>query len=201
MRIIPFWTRLLLTLKRAWIPSSPIPLRHQNWTHPWMSLMPLHLQSLLGFSTWLVPFLIILNCSLLLALHLINCGARLGPSCPWFLTTKMASKLICYFSSHPTAFGFWSSTPLDNITLTSNNRKADQNISDVQTGFGAATHAILDTEQLISHFRVALVDTLFSLPDSEGGVIPVSKVHELLLEVYAILDSVVSKWVVNQLIF
>ena len=44
----------------------------------WRSLMPLHPQSLLGFSTWLVPFLIILICSLLLAFVLINCGARLG---------------------------------------------------------------------------------------------------------------------------
>ena len=81
-----FWTRLLLTLNRAWIPSSLIHLRHQNWTVPWMSLMSLHLQSLLGFSTWLVPFLIILSCSLLLALELINCGARLGlflPLCLW----------------------------------------------------------------------------------------------------------------------
>ena len=32
---------------------------------PWMSLMPLHLHSLLGFFAWLVLFLIILNCSLL----------------------------------------------------------------------------------------------------------------------------------------
>ena len=50
------------------------------------SLMPLHLQSLLGFSTWLIPFLIILSCSLLLAFILVNCGARLGlflPLCLW----------------------------------------------------------------------------------------------------------------------
>ena len=48
--------------------------------------MSLHLQSLLGFSTWLVPFLIILSCSLLLAFKLINCGDRLGffkPQCLW----------------------------------------------------------------------------------------------------------------------
>ena len=42
-------------------------LRHQNWMLPWMSLMPLHLQSLLGFFTQLVLFLIILNHSLLLS--------------------------------------------------------------------------------------------------------------------------------------
>ena len=55
-----------------------------------------------------VFFLIILNCSLFLALGLINCGARLGlflHLCP--LATKMsASKLIHYFSSHPAAFRF-----------------------------------------------------------------------------------------------
>ena len=47
-------------------------------TLPWRSLMPLHLQSLIGFSAQLVPFLIILSCSLLLTFVLINCGARLG---------------------------------------------------------------------------------------------------------------------------
>ena len=41
--------------------------------------MPLHLQSVLHFSTKLVIFLIIPNCSLLLALGLINCGASLEP--------------------------------------------------------------------------------------------------------------------------
>ena len=62
------------------------------------------------------------------------------------LATKiLASKLICYFSSHPAAFGFWASTPPDNITLNSANRKADQSLSDFQTGVGATAHATLDT--------------------------------------------------------
>ena len=78
MRIMPFWIRLLLTSNKDWIPSSLIHLRHWNWILPWRSLMPLPLQSLLGFSTQLVPFLIILSCSLLLAFILVNCGARLG---------------------------------------------------------------------------------------------------------------------------
>ena len=68
---------------------------------------------------------------------------------PVSLATKMlASKLIHYFSSHPVAFGFWASTPRDNISLNSANRKADQSLSDFQT---STTHATLDTEQLISH--------------------------------------------------
>ena len=49
-------------------------------------LMSLHLQSLLGFCAWLVPFLIILSDSLLLTFKLINCVARLGlflPLCLW----------------------------------------------------------------------------------------------------------------------
>ena len=44
-------------------------------------------------------------------------------------------------------------------------------------------HATLDTEQLISHLQVALVDTLSSLPEAEGDVIPVSEVCELLLQI------------------
>ena len=60
------------------------------------------------------------------------------------LAAKMsASKLICYFSSQPAALGFWSLTLPDDITLTSANRKADQSLSDLQTGVGAAAHATL----------------------------------------------------------
>ena len=82
--------------------------------------------------------------------HKLWCQAR-ALLAPVPLATKMsASKLIHYISSHPAAFRFQSSTPLDNITLSSANRKADQSLSDLQTGVGAAAHATLDTEQLIS---------------------------------------------------
>ena len=101
-------------------------------------------------------------------------------------TKMMASKLIHYFSSHPAAFGFQASTPPDNISLNSANRKVDQSLSDFQTGLGAAAHVTLDTEQLISHLQIALVDTLSSLPEAEGDVLPVSKVCELLLRIHGI---------------
>ena len=117
---------------------------------------------------------------------------------PVSLATKMSSsKLICYLSSHPAAFGFKASTLLNNITLNSANRKADQSLSDFQAGVGAAAHATLDTEQLISHLRVALVDSLSSLPNAGGGVVPVSEVCELLLKIHDILDKAVSKQVGN----
>ena len=45
----------------------------------------------------------------------------------------------------------------------------------------------------MSCLRVALVDTLSLLPDAEGGVIPVSEVHELLLKGHDILDRAVLK--------
>ena len=77
-----FWIRLLLTSNKDWTPSSLIHLRHQIWTLPCRSLMPLHLQSLQGFFTRLVPFLITLSHSFLLAFILISCGARLGPFLP-----------------------------------------------------------------------------------------------------------------------
>ena len=110
--------------------------------------------------------------------HKLWCQAR-ALLAPVPVATKIsASKLIHYFSSHPAAFGFQSSTPSDNITLSSANRKADESLSDFQTGVGAAAHATLDTEQLISCFRFALLDTLSSMPDSEGGIIPVSEVHD-----------------------
>ena len=163
--------------------------------------MPLHLQSLMGFPAGLVPFLIILSCSLLLAgakchknaTHKLWCQAR-ALFAPVSLATKMsASNLILYFSSHPAAFGFWAFTPLDNISLNSANRKVDQSLSDFQTGLGAATHATLDTEQLISHLQVALIDIFSLLPEAEGDIIPVSEVHELLLWICGILDQAVLK--------
>ena len=52
-------------------------------------------------------------------------------------------------------------------------------------------------EQLISHLRVALVDTISSLPDAEEGVIPISEVCKLLIKVQDILDNAVSKQVGN----
>ena len=61
--------------------------------------------------------------------------------------------------------------------MNSVNRKVDQSLSDFQTGLGATAHATLDTEQLISHLQVVLVDTHSSLPEAEGDVIPVSEVH------------------------
>ena len=41
--------------------------------------------------------------------------------------------------------------------------RKDQSSSDFLIGIGAAAHAILDTEQLISCTRTALVDTIASL--------------------------------------
>ena len=118
------------------------------------------------------------------------------------LATKIsASKLICYFSSHPAAFGFWASTAADNITLNSANRKADQSLSDFQTGVGAAANATLDIEQLISCLKVALVDTLSSLPEAEGGVISVSEMCELLLQIHDILEKTVFRGLETQLAF
>ena len=57
-----------------------------------------------------------------------------------------------------------------------NNRIA-QSLSDFQTGIGAAAHTTLDTEQLISHTRTALVDTLTSLQGSDGGMNTASEVQ------------------------
>ena len=155
--------------------------------------MPLPLQPHLGFSTWLVPFLIISKPQLAPSIHTHKlwwqAKALLAPVS---LATKMsASKLICYFSNHPAVFGFWTSTQPDNISLNSANRKVDQSLSDFQTGLGATAYATLDTEQLISCLQVALVDTLSSLPEAEGDVIPVPEVCELLLQIHGILDKAV----------
>ena len=56
-------------------------------------------------------------------------------------------------------------------------------------------HATLDTEQLISHTRLPLVDTIACLQDSDRGAIPVQEVVELLTEIHDIMDNDVSKQV------
>ena len=125
--------------------------------------------------------------------HKLWCQAR-ALLAPVSLATKMStSKLILYFSSHLAAFGFQDSTPPDNISLNSANRKVGQSLSDFQTGLDATAHTTLNTEQLISHLQVVLVDTLSLLPEAEGDVIPVSEVCELLLWIHGILDKAVSK--------
>ena len=73
--------------------------------------------------------------------------------------------------------------------------KNDQS-SDFQTSIGATVHATLDTEQLISDTRAALVDTVASLQGSDRRI-SVSKVHEILTKICDILDSVMSKQIEN----
>ena len=128
--------------------------------------MPLPLQSLLGF-LHLVSTLSD-NSKPQLApnihTHKLWCQARALLALVSLATKMSTSKLIHYFSSHPAAFGSWASTPPDNISLNSANRKVDQSLSDFQTGLGATAHATLDTEQLISHLQVALVDTFPHCP-------------------------------------
>ena len=186
---MPFWIRLLLTSNKAWTPSSLIHSRHWNWTLPWMSLMPLHLQSRLGVSTQLVPFLIILSHSLFLAFELINCGARLElflPLCHWL---PRCQHLNCSITFLATLQPLYSRPLLHQIT----------SLRILSTGklISHAAHATLDTEQLISHLQVAIVDTPSSLPKAEGDVIPVSEVHELLLWIHDNLDKVICKEVGN----
>ena len=59
------------------------PIQTQELDASLMSLIPCHLQSLQGSYTWVVPFLIILNCSLLLTSSLI-CSSHFGYSSACF---------------------------------------------------------------------------------------------------------------------
>ena len=114
MRIIPFWTMLLQILSMVLNPSLLTLYKHQNWMHYLMSWSC----SFRIFAP-LVPFLVILNYSILLASSLITYGVCIGCYfCLYFLGDKMsASKLICCFSRHLKVFGLQVSLPLGNITL------------------------------------------------------------------------------------
>ena len=123
--------------------------------------------------------------------HKLNCQAR-ALLFPVLQAAKMsASQFIHYLSSHPAAFAFQASLPTDNITLNPGNKGTDQSLLDFQTRIGAATYATLDTEQLSSHTRTALVDTIASLWGSASGVIAALEVHDLLTKIHDILDNAV----------
>ena len=112
-----------------------------------------------------------------------------------------AYRLNFYLFIYPAPHGFQASLLPDNIILNPANKKTDKSHFDFQTGIGIAVHATLDTKQVISHTRTALVDTIASLLGSDGGMITAFEMHELLSKIHDILDSAVSRWVVIWLIF
>ena len=79
------------------------------------------------------------------------------------------------------------------FTLNAAVKKIDCILSDVQADIDAAAHATLDTEQLISHTRTVVADTVASVQDSDKDVILVSKVHELLTKILDIVYNAVCK--------
>ena len=60
------------------------------------------------------------------------------------------------------AFGFQASSTPDRITLNPANKQTDLSLLDFQTCIVAAAYASLDTEQVISLTRTALVDSIAS---------------------------------------
>ena len=53
-------------------------------------------------------------------------------------------------------------------------------LSEFKTHIGAAAHATLEADQLTSHTRSTIVDTITSLQDTDEKVILVSEVYDLL---------------------
>ena len=132
VRIIHFWSKKLQTLNRVWNASSLLtdsiktPELNTSFDEPDVITSSVSSEFLHS-----VLFLILLNHSLFLASDLINYGVLLRvPLSPVSLVTKKSiSRLIQYISSHPAAFGFWSSIPPHNITLNPVNRKTDHSLS------------------------------------------------------------------------
>ena len=103
--------------------------------------------------------------------HNLCCCTHILPLSVSLVGEMSASKLIHYFPSHPAAFMFWASSPLDNITLNPANKKIDQSIwfSNLYC-CGCSCH-----RQLISHTWTVLVDTVNSLQGSDVEVIRFDK--------------------------
>ena len=122
----------------------------QNWIHHLRSLMSLLLQSLWGSYTWCVTFLILLNCSLLLASNLINYGARLDHYfCLWHWQVRCQH--LNWFDIFPVIQPYLGSSlhhhQITLLWILLIRRLIS--LSDFQTGIGAAAHSTLDTVQLI----------------------------------------------------
>ena len=97
------------------------------------------LQSLHGMYAWLVLVQIILDYSI--KSHKAGCQTRALLLLVVQAGKMSASKLIHYFSCHPTAFGFLASSQPDNMAMNPANKRTDQRCSDFQTGINAAACA------------------------------------------------------------
>ena len=76
-----------------------------------------------------------------------------------------ASKLFHYFSGHPAAFGFQTSSPSDNITLLPITVFLTFRPALVQLLFSHLGHKAA----YFSYTRTVLVDTIATLVGSDGG--------------------------------
>ena len=90
--ITPFQTKQSKALSMVLVLSSQTLLTHQTWRYPLMRLMTCLLWSLQDFYAWWVPFLIILDCSLLVAIHFY-----VSPSDIWFLASLPADSITLIF--------------------------------------------------------------------------------------------------------
>ena len=63
-------------------------------------------------------------------------------------------------------------------------------LSDIHICISVAAHDTLQVEQILSHTRTTIVDTITSLQDSGWEVIPVSEVHDILTQIHDNLDKV-----------
>ena len=118
------------------------------------------------------------------------------------LATKMsASKLICYSFNHPATFRFQSSTPPDNITLISANRKADESIRLSDWHWCCCSCYSLTWSSSFLSSGLPLLIIFSSVPDSEGGVIPMSKVCEYCSRFMIFWTMLCPDEVVTQLVF
>ena len=86
---------------------------------------------------------------------------------------------------------------MGNIILNAAKMKKNQSLSDVQRCADVATHATLEAEELVSHTKTVIVDTITSLHGSDGQDILVSEVLDLVNKIHGIVDKAVSKWVGN----
>ena len=105
-----------------------------------------------------------------------------------------SSELIHYISGHPAAFGFEASLPHDKSTLDPASKMTDPESCRLSL---VCQLLPLKIEQLISHTRTALVDSIDSLQGFHDGMIAASEVYELLSNIHDILDNVVSTQVGN----
>ena len=108
-----------------------------------------------------------------------------------------ASKLVKYFTSANQAFGFRAPSAPDGLSLDKSKKAEETKLSEFQTMLGAAAHASVEAEQLVSRLCRSISNLDSILDGPPGQTVETAEVRLRLAEVKEVLDASVSHRIGN----